>query len=66
MTDLQQSLNNVNLKKCEEIINDLSCRNFGGEINANIKKMKDAYDMFDYQTVKDVVVTVINSIKGEK
>ena len=66
MSDLQQSLNNVNLKKCEEIINDLSCRNFGTEINANIKKMKDAYDMFDYQTVKDMVVTVINTIKGEK
>ncbi len=66
MTDLQQSLNNVNLKRCEEIINDLSCHNFGEEINVNIKKMKDAYDMFDYQTVKDVVAVVINILEGDK
>lgn len=67
MTDLQQSLNNVNLKKCEEIINELSGHNYGDEINANIRKMRDAYDMFDYQTVKDMVTSILNILEeGDK
>lgn len=66
MSDLQQNLNNVNLKRCEELINELSVHNYGEEINANIKKMKDAYDMFDYQTVKNMVKAVMNILnEGE-
>ncbi len=67
MSDLQQNLNNVNLKRCEELINELAGHNYGEEINANIKKMKDAYDMFDYQTVKNMVKAVLNIInEGEE
>jgi hypothetical protein len=58
--DLQQSLNNVNLKRCEEIINELIKHNYGQEINASVKKMKEAYDMFDYHTVKDMVSSILD------
>ncbi|MCR4806724.1 MAG: response regulator [Lachnospiraceae bacterium] len=64
MNELQQSLNNVNLKRCEEIIGELTGHNYGDDINANIRKMKEAYDMFDYHTVKETVKAVQNIING--
>jgi CheY-like chemotaxis protein/HPt (histidine-containing phosphotransfer) domain-containing protein len=64
INDLQQSLNNVNLKRCEEIIADLGGHNYGEEINNNIKRMKEAYDMFDYHTVKDMVAAILNILNG--
>ncbi len=67
ISDLQANLNNVNLKRCEEIINELAGHNYGEEINASIRKMKDAYDMFDYQTVKAMVTAVLNILsEGDK
>ena len=61
--ELQQSLNSVNLKKCEEILESLGGQNFGSEINSVIKKMKDAYEMFDYHTVKDLIAELLESIQ---
>lgn len=63
ITDLQQSLNSVNLKRCEEILESLGGQNFGSEINSMIKKMKDAYEMFDYHTVKDLTAELLDNIQ---
>lgn len=63
ITDLQQSLNSVNLKRCEEILESLGGQNFGSEINSIIKKMKDAYEMFDYHTVKDLTAELLDNIQ---
>lgn len=63
ITDLQQSLNSVNLKRCEEILESLGGQNFGSEINSMIKKMKDAYEMFDYHTVKDLTAELLDKIQ---
>ena len=60
--DLQQSLNSVNLRKCEEIIDSLNGQNFGSEINIMVKKIKDAYEMFDYHTVKDLITELLDSL----
>ena len=58
--DLQQSLNNVNLKKCEEIIDKLSGVNYGSDANKLIKQIKDAYEMFDYHKVKELLVNMLD------
>ena len=60
--DMQQSLNSVNLKRCEEILDSLSGQNFGSEINARIKKIRDAYDMFEYHTVKELISELLDSL----
>ena len=65
ISELQVSLNNVNLKRCEELINELSGHNYGEEINADIRKMKEAYDVFDYKTVKDMTAEIINILDKE-
>jgi signal transduction histidine kinase/response regulator of citrate/malate metabolism len=62
ITDLQQSLNNVNLKRCEEILNSLNGYNYGSDNNAVIKKIRDAYEMFDYHTVKDLIAELLGSL----
>ena len=53
--ELQQSLNNVNLKRCEEMINEMAGTNYGNDVNAIVKQIKDAYDMFDYHKVKELL-----------
>ncbi|MCR5420005.1 MAG: response regulator [Lachnospiraceae bacterium] len=62
ITEMQTSLNNVNLKRCEEILDSLYGVNFGNDINVMIKQMKDAYDMFDYHTVKDILIKIIDIV----
>ncbi len=63
IVELQQSLNSVNLKRCEEILESLGGQNFGSDINTKIKKIKDAYEMFDYHAVKDLIVELLGSIQ---
>lgn len=60
--DLQHNLNNVNLKKCEEIINAMSGTNYGNDVNAVIRQIKDAYDMFDYHKVKDLLTGLLSEL----
>ncbi len=57
--ELQQCMNNVNLKRCEEIIEMLSGKNYGTNNNRLILDMKNAYDMFDYSKVKKVIAELI-------
>ena len=61
--ELQESLNKVNLKRCEEILADLAGFNYGSELNSLIGQIRDAYDMFDYHTVKDIVAKVLKIIE---
>ena len=61
--ELQQSLNSVNLKKCEEMINEMSGINYGSDNNAIVKQIKDAYEMFDYHKVKDLLAELSDRIK---
>lgn len=60
--DLQQSLNNVNLKKCEEMIDELASANYGGDLNKLIKEIKDSYEMFDYHKVKELLAGLLDKI----
>lgn len=61
--ELQLSLNNVNLKKCEEMIGTLAKTNYGSDINGIIRQIKDSYDMFDYHKVKELLAQLIENLK---
>lgn len=58
--ELQQNLNNVNLKKCEEMINEMYGTNYGDEVNSVVRQIKEAYDMFDYHKVKELLSTLLS------
>lgn len=60
--EMQDALNKINLKRCEEIINDLGSRNFGENLNAMIKNIKQSYEMFDYHKVKVLISDLLGII----
>lgn len=60
--ELRNALANVNLKKCEEIIEELSGVNYGSEFNKQIKEIKKKYEQFDYGSVKSLINEFIDMI----
>ena len=49
---LKSELNRMNLKVCDERIPEMAGKNYGKETNNRIKKLKEAYDMFDFHQAK--------------
>lgn len=58
--DLKTNLANVNLKYCEEAINELSKTNYGKDLNIKINEIKTKYEQFDYRSVK----TLLDELSG--
>ncbi len=52
---LKTELDKMNMKVTDVMIPELASKNFGREINAQIKKLRAAYDMFDFHQVKAIV-----------
>lgn len=55
INELSDSISKMNLRRSEEIINDLSSRNFGKDINTVIKKIKTSYENFEYNDIKSAI-----------
>lgn len=55
LSDFKTELDKMNLKVTDALIVQLASRNFGSDVNRDIKKMKEAYDMFDFHQVKAVL-----------
>ncbi len=64
LTDLKAELDKMNLKVTDERIPELASKNFGTQVNEQIKKLKEAYDMFDFHQVKAVINDMIGSMKN--
>ena len=62
--ELQQNLNNVNLKRFEEILAELCIGNFGQDVNKRLKDIKNDYDMFDYHKVKEELTDLISVLES--
>ena len=60
--EMQDAINKINLRRCEEIINEMSAMNFGPDINSMIKSIKSSYEMFDYHKVKAYINDLIDKI----
>lgn len=60
--EMQNAINTINLRRCEEIINELNEKNFGADINRMIADIKNSYDMFDYHKVKMYITDLIDFI----
>jgi CheY-like chemotaxis protein/HPt (histidine-containing phosphotransfer) domain-containing protein len=62
LTDLKAELDRMNLKVTDERVPELASRNFGAQANGQIKKLKEAYDMFDFHQVKAILNDMISSM----
>lgn len=60
LNELSGCISSMNLRRSEEIINELSSNNYGKELNQQIKKIKDSYDNFDYMDIIEVLNDMIN------
>ncbi len=60
--EFKQALNSVNLKRCEEILKEISVNNYGADINASIRQIKDAYEIFDYNKVKGLLNELLDLV----
>lgn len=60
--EMQNAINTINLRRCEEIINELYEQNFGSDINRIVVDIKNSYDMFDYHKVKMFITDLIDFI----
>lgn len=59
LTDLKAELDRMNLKVTDKIIPELASKNFGPQANEQIKKLKEAYDMFDFHQVKAILKELV-------
>lgn len=61
LQDLKLELDKMNLKVTDELVPELASKNFGAQVNEQIKKLRAAYDMFDFHQVKVIVNEMIES-----
>lgn len=64
LQSLKSELNKMNLKVCDERIPEMAGKNYGAETNNQIKKLKEAYDMFDFHQAKLVLGDLITAYGG--
>lgn len=55
LVKLCAEIDRINFDECDRIMDELVGSDFGEDINANIIKIKNAYDDFDYALVKEIV-----------
>lgn len=56
---LKEELDKMNLKVTDQLVPEMAARNFGAAVNAQMKKLKAAYDMFDFHQVKAILNELI-------
>lgn len=59
MMHLKTELDKMNLKVTDKLVPDLASRNFGTQANEQIRKLRAAYDMFDFHQVKAILNEMI-------
>ncbi len=64
LTALKSELDRMNLKVTDEKIPELASKNFGAQANEQIKKLKEAYDLFDFHQVKAILNDMMEEISG--
>lgn len=60
LRNLKTELDKMNLKVTDELVPEMASKNFGAQVNGQIKKLREAYDMFDFHQVK----VILNDMMG--
>lgn len=59
LQSLKTELDKMNLKVTDELVPEMASKNFGAQANEKIRKLKEAYDMFDFHQVKAILNELI-------
>ena len=62
LQNLKTELDKMNMKVTDELVPELASRNFGPQMNAAMRKLKEAYDMFDFHQVKAIVNEMMEKV----
>lgn len=55
LKNLKTELDKMNLKVTDKLVPEIASKNFGAQANEQIKKLREAYDMFDFHQVKAIL-----------
>lgn len=55
LSELSECISAMNLRRVEEIIHEISERNYGKDINSMIKKIRNSYENFEYIEIKALI-----------
>ena len=62
LQNLKTELDKMNLKMTDELVPEMASKNFGAQVNEQIRKLKEAYDMFDFHQVKAILNEMIENM----
>ena len=62
LQNLKTELDKMNLKVTDELVPEMASKNFGAQANAQMKKLREAYDMFDFHQVKAILNEMIKNM----
>ena len=62
LQNLKTELDKMNLKVTDELIPEMASKNYGAQANEKVKKLRAAYDMFDFHQVKAILNEMIESM----
>ena len=52
LKEFKENVDKMDLKKCDVFIEEVKGKNYGKHINESLTKLIQAYEMFDFHTVK--------------
>ena len=55
LRNLKTELDKMNLKVTDKLVPEMAAKNFGAQANEQMKKLREAYDMFDFHQVKAIL-----------
>ena len=61
LQNLKAELDKMNMKVTDELVPELASKNFGAQINGQMKKLREAYEMFDFHQVKAILNEMIEN-----
>lgn len=65
LQNFKTELDKMNLKVTDELVPEMASKNFGVQLNEQIRKLKTAYDMFDFHLVKGILNEMIENRNGQ-
>ena len=62
LQNLKTELDKMNLKVTDKLVPEMASKNFGEQVNSRMKKLREAYGMFDFHQVKVILNEMIESM----
>lgn len=60
LSELKTTISTMNLRRTDEIIDELSSHNYGSDINGKVKEIRNNYNNFEYTTVIEIINDILS------